>query len=174
MPLCWNASVVFSTPDIFKCRLFIYIQNKNVYLFLNCICIPSVIPGIFSCTQSVHWTRSECEVRHGHSARTHAINRQIQVELLENAATRRELCRNASIAERTPWHIFLVKTSYKKWYNFLKKFPYTHIAIPWILKRRNFSVGMHAGVTESLQAINDIIVEILCTSKQYMKKITQI
>lgn len=53
---------------------------------------------------------------------------------------------------------------------FLKKFPYTHIAIPWILKRRNFFVGMHAGVTESLQAINDIIVEILCTSKQYMKK----
>lgn len=49
---------------------------------------------------------------------------------------------------------------------FLKKFPYTHIAIPWILKRRNFF--------ESLQAINDIIVEILCTSKQYMKKITQI
>lgn len=89
-----------------------FILKKIIY-FLNCIIIPSEIPGMFSCTQSVHWTRSKCEVRHGHSAIPHAINPKVQVELLENAVPRRELCRNASIAERAPWHIFLVKTSYK-------------------------------------------------------------
>lgn len=92
--------------------------------------------GIVLFTQSVHWTRSDREVKTLSTLWAFsgsAINRQVYCWTpWERSYTPRELCRKASVAVRTPWHIFLVKISWKI-EQFLK--PCNLSAMPKILKR---------------------------------------